>query len=406
MIDTKKFTLFISLCAVFAVNPVLANAPNSDSDLGTDHNVYVEHTEANGTLPKVEGYATNGIASVSYVNRMVDAAGNAADAAEKHAAAAGAYAISAAGSADEAKGALSDKLDKALGASNANKVMITDTSGKVVPVVITSAGSGNLVTSVSVSEGKLTVTKGSTLPTGSLASKNTISNADVANNAAIAQSKIDGLTGALNGKQPKSSAAYQMGNATGGWTTMTTAQQNALNSGIDADKVSVYEGYATGKQDKLTTDNIMGSGSVNVTVDNGVITVSGTDKDTTYSAGSNVSISNGAVSVATANGSTLGVVKAGSNVSISDGAVSVATANGSTLGVVKAGSNVSISSGTVSVATANGSTLGVVKEGSNVSISSGAVSVADATATVKGVAKLGVIPSGTNKTGTAEIWVE
>lgn len=36
---------------------------------------------------------------------------------------------------------------------------------------------------------------------------------------------------ALDGKQAKSASAYNMGNATGGWDAMSTAQQNALNSG-------------------------------------------------------------------------------------------------------------------------------------------------------------------------------
>lgn len=39
------------------------------------------------------------------------------------------------------------------------------------------------------------------------------------------------------------------------------------------------------KQDKLTTTNIKGSGSVTVGISNGVITVSGTDNNTTYSTG-------------------------------------------------------------------------------------------------------------------------
>lgn len=39
-------------------------------------------------------------------------------------------------------------------------------------------------------------------------------------------------------KQDKSTAAYQMGNASGGWTAMTTAQQNALNSGVTSSTVS------------------------------------------------------------------------------------------------------------------------------------------------------------------------
>ena len=43
---------------------------------------------------------------------------------------------------------------------------------------------------------------------------------------------------ALDGKQNISTANYQMGNANGAWTTMTTAQQNALNSGATTAKIN------------------------------------------------------------------------------------------------------------------------------------------------------------------------
>lgn len=46
---------------------------------------------------------------------------------------------------------------------------------------------------------------------------------------------VDGVTSAIqtqiDGKQPKSASAYNMGNTSGGWTAMSTAQQDALNSG-------------------------------------------------------------------------------------------------------------------------------------------------------------------------------
>ena len=144
--EARKFIFTVSLCAMLAVNPVLATAPKSDnSDLGTPHQVYVESDLEGGTLPKVEGYATSGIASVSYVNRMVDAAGNAADAAEQHAAAAGAYAISAAKSADAAKGALKDKVDVDQTETNKFKAMVTNGFGTVYPGYISESMLGNRV---------------------------------------------------------------------------------------------------------------------------------------------------------------------------------------------------------------------------------------------------------------------
>ena len=125
-LEARKFIFTVSLCAMLAANPVLATAPTNDEELGTKHDVYVESTLSQ---------ATNGIAGVSYVNRMVNAAGNAADAAEAHAAAAGAHALSAAQSADEAHKVLADKVNIDQGASN--KAMVTDYKGTVYPGYIT-----------------------------------------------------------------------------------------------------------------------------------------------------------------------------------------------------------------------------------------------------------------------------
>ncbi len=120
--DIKRFIFSVSLCAMLAVNPVLATAPTNDEELGTTHDVYVESTL---------NQATNGIAGVSYVNRMVNAAGNAADAAEAHAAAAGAHALSAAQSAAEAHEVLADKVNIEQGADKKNLAMVTDKDGSV-----------------------------------------------------------------------------------------------------------------------------------------------------------------------------------------------------------------------------------------------------------------------------------
>ncbi len=118
--DIKKFVFTVSLCAIFAVNPVLATAPGKEESVGTAHDVYVE-----SNLNK----ATQGIAGVGYVNRMVDAAGNAAQAAEAHAAAAGAHALSAAQSAQQAHDVLNEKLDSSGWASD--MAMVTDRYGTV-----------------------------------------------------------------------------------------------------------------------------------------------------------------------------------------------------------------------------------------------------------------------------------
>ena len=127
--DIKRLIFSVSLCAILAVNPVLATAPGENESVGSAHTVY------DGTKL---GKATKGIAGVGYVNSMVDAAGNAAQAAEAHAAAAGASALSAAESADEARAVLKDKVKIAQGTDNKNKAMVTDDGGSVVPGYIIS----------------------------------------------------------------------------------------------------------------------------------------------------------------------------------------------------------------------------------------------------------------------------
>ena len=97
---------------------------------------------------------------------------------------------------------------------------------------------------------------------------------------------VDGVTSAIqtqiDGKQPKSASAYNMGNTSGGWTAMSTAQQDALNSGATttnirqiATNTSNIADVATaisGKQDTLTA-------GTNITITG--TTISATD--TTYS---------------------------------------------------------------------------------------------------------------------------
>lgn len=61
--------------------------------------------------------------------------------------------------------AVAAKLDKSLGADTGDMFLITDAAGTVVPVAVTESGTGTLVTDIYAKEGKLTVTKGSSLPT-------------------------------------------------------------------------------------------------------------------------------------------------------------------------------------------------------------------------------------------------
>lgn len=157
--ETRKFVFTVSLCAMLAVNPVLATAPGEEELVSTVHNVYTESTNT-GT----EGAPLNlssGIAGVTYVNRMVNSAGNAAQRAEDHAAAAGASAIAAQSAADDAQSAadaakntLTDKVDISQGTENKDKVMVVGSDGNLTPGMVGTAGIANgAITSAKISNG-------------------------------------------------------------------------------------------------------------------------------------------------------------------------------------------------------------------------------------------------------------
>ena len=202
---------------------------------------------------------------------------------------------------------------------------------------------------------------------------------------------------------------------------LTDAQLNAVNSGITAAKVSTYDGYASGKQDTLVPDtNIKGSGSVTVTKGtDGVITVSGTD--TVYTLPTATSSTLGGVKVDTAlsSTSTNPVQNKAVNTAISnlqtavDGKqATLTTTNVTSTGAGNVVTAVTASNGTVTVT--KGTTLGSLATKSAVAssdITDGSVATADiangAVTAVKTTGLFGFIPSGSEgATTTATIWVE
>ena len=475
MLYTKKFVITVSLCAMLAVNPVLAVTDPVSAVAGAK-------SGTPGVVSTVysdwAGRATSGIAGVSYVNSAVDAAGNAAQWAENHAAIAAQNAASAAKSASDAAGSAADAHDtlkKAVQRSSETAAVGSAT----LPVYVKADGTVETITSY---QGKAT-TAGTA--DKAIADKN---GAQIDTTYEKLSNKVTALSANSTDTQyPSAKVVYtELGKKQGTISDLTTIRSGAaagatavqpedlsevatsgsytdlsdkptIGSGVltikrNGTSVGTFNANATGAAEINITDNdtkytlpaatsstlggvkqgtnitIASDGTIsakdttytagtNVTITNGVISA----KDTVYTlpaatsdtlggvkTGTNITNSSGTISVATANGTTLGVVKQGTNTTISNGAVNVATANGTTLGVVKQGTNTTISSGAVNVATANGTTLGVVKQGTNTTISNGAVNVANATATVAGVSKLGVIPVAVDgsKTGTAEIWVE
>ena len=67
---------------------------------------------------------------------------------------------------------------------------------------------------------------------------------------------VDGVTSSIqtqiDNKQGKSSSAYNMGNGSGGWTAMTTAQQNALNSGATTTNIGQIATNTSNIADEIT----------------------------------------------------------------------------------------------------------------------------------------------------------
>lgn len=153
MFYTKKFVFTVSLCAMLAVNPVLAVtnpvtvAPGAKSgEVGKAAEVYSDWA----------GRVNSGIAGVGYVNKAVDAAGNAAQWAENHAAAAAQSAKSAADSAAQA----ASKVSIAQGTDNKNKAMVTDEAGSVYAgYVDTDMIADKAVTAGKIASGAVTIDK-------------------------------------------------------------------------------------------------------------------------------------------------------------------------------------------------------------------------------------------------------
>ena len=336
MIKTK-FVFAVSLVAMLAVSSAWANDPADTSSttdtVATEHTVYTNQTPTSGT----------GIAGVSYVNKAVNKAGASAQAAEAHAAAAGQSALNAASSAaaaaasaKSANDALANKQDKSTAVKvttsgtavgSATVPVYVDDTGTVKPITsysgkaasattadsatkATQDGNGKviadtyatkaelkilgddqseLVTAVNEKQDKLTAGANITIADdGTISAKDTVYTLPTASDTTLGGVKVDTalsststnpvqnkvINTALSGKLSTSGTAAK--------ATADASGNNIVNT--YATKTALSEGLAT-KQATLTTSNIKGSGSVTVGISDGVITVSGTDNNTTYSTG-------------------------------------------------------------------------------------------------------------------------
>ena len=180
------------------------------------------------------------------------------------------------------------KLDKVF-AKNQNQVMVTDANGAVKATVVDTAGTGNAVTSVTVADGKYTVTKGTTFATK--AELNTVQT--TANNTASA------VNNATTGLAATKAIADKNKTDIASMDTAYKAADTAINDKIgtvatgktvvqmieDAKTSATYDDAAVKadikkKQDKLVASgenaNIAGDDGVSVSIGtNGKITVKG-----------------------------------------------------------------------------------------------------------------------------------
>lgn len=166
----KKFTFAISMFALCLV--------------GVNYSTLAQAAEAGTPYQERGNYDAPGIAAVSLVNRLVDAAGMAANVAAAAADDAAVAAAEAEESAQTAINALDTKVDIEQ-PNGVNKALTINASGRVTAnEIATDNIADQAVTSAKIANNTITSAK---------IADNTITNADINSGAAIEASKISGL---------------------------------------------------------------------------------------------------------------------------------------------------------------------------------------------------------------------
>lgn len=156
--------------------------------------------------------------------------------------------------------------------------------------VTTATGSGNVVTDVTQENGKIKVTKGTTL--GSLATQSKVTDTYI-DAGAISQVKINGLTGALSGKQATLTTTNVKDSGTGNVVTGVSAANGV---------VTVTKGSITSANNPTITIKQGGTSKGSFTLNqSGAATIELTDNNTTYGI---------------ANANTAGLVKSGNDITV------------------------------------------------------------------------------------------
>ena len=172
----KKFVFAVSLVAMMAVSNAWASAPATDETVSTKHSVFTAYT------PTEKG-SKAGIAGVTYVNRAVNSAGNAATAAEIHAAASGAYAIDAKTAAEQANSAAAAAQAAAAAAQATASEGVTKANAAqqaIADMDLASVGAGgSYIKTVSQEDGKVTAVAEAADATPTADSKNMVTSGGV-----------------------------------------------------------------------------------------------------------------------------------------------------------------------------------------------------------------------------------
>ncbi len=386
----QRFVFAVSLFVILAVGNVWADTASGDA-VKTAHDVYTD-------LSTTE----TGIAGVSYVNKMVNAAGAAAQDAENHAASAGASALSAAAAASAAQTAANNAQTTANKVSNKfdntstvkNAIVTTDANGKVAPVAISDTGTGTYVTGVTVSGGTVTLSRGTpttySLPTASASTKGGVkigANVNVATDGTIsvptATSSALGVVKTGTNITNNSGTISVTTTATptkdsvvpltsGGAYTALAAKEATANklkttdttAVTDTNKDTLYP--SVGKTQAMIDSKVAGLDKSDtaetgkyvsaVSETDGVITVSRASLPTVGNATLTIQRNGTTVDTFTANATTNKTI----NITDNDTVYTLPNATTTTKGGVIVGSNISVSNGTISVPAATTTTKGVV----------------------------------------------
>ena len=105
--------------------------------------------------------------------------------------------------------------------------------------------------------------------------------------------------------------------------------------------------------------------------------------------GTNIDVTSGTISVATATNAALGVAQAGTNIDVAAGVFSVKTGSASDKGVLQVCANLDVADGVVSVKKGSTTDFGLLKVGDNITVTDSVISLAKASDAVFGVVKVG-----------------